>query len=342
MPALRVGTGTDTFTVRLAEALREQGIEVSLQWFPASWEYLPWRGRVRPPPGCDLVHANTWHATAFAADLPLVTTVHICVHDPLLSAYRTGAQKVYHRCWIKAQEQAALQRSAAVTMVSRYTRARVIEAFGTFLEPKSQVIHNWVDTEVFTPSVSPRDEHRPFRLLFVGNPSLRKGFDLLPGLMRRLGDEFELLYTEGHADGPGQRMAPANMRAVPRLSDENLMAKLYRDCDALLFPSRLEGFGYATLEAQACGLPVIAFDTSSTPEIVINGETGMLLALDDVDGLERACRRLQADRPFRRRLSQAARQNAEAVFRKEDLVARYIEVYRKASRGQGQGDEQVS
>lgn len=332
LPALRVGSGTDTFTERLAAGLRRQGVGVRLQWFPASWEYRPRWQPVLPPADCDLLHANSWHAELFGGDLPRVSTVHLCVHDLLAAPFRSPAQALYHRTWIRRREARALHRSRAVTAVSHYTRRATLRAFGSALEARLTTIHNWVDTACFAPTSVPR-QAGPFRLVFVGNPMTRKGFDLLPSLLRRLGSGFELLYTEGRASGRSLWRLPENMRAVPWIDQESAMAELYRRCDALLFPSRLEGFGYAALEAQACGLPVVAFASSSIPEIVVDGESGLLAAADDLDGLELRCRALRDDPVLYRRLSAAARQRAVSAFAEPMLVARYLAVYEAVLRG---------
>jgi len=333
LPALRVGSGTDTFTERLAAGLLRRGIGVRVQWFPAAWEYQL-RPQVKPPAGCDLMHANSWHAELFGGPLPRVSTVHICVHDPLAARFRSPAQALYHRYWIRRREAAAIRRSIAVTAVSHYTRVASLNAFGRFLEPRFRVIHNWVDTRCFAPADPPEvPVFRPFRLLFVGNALTRKGFDLLPGLMRRLGEGFELHYTRGRSSAGATDNLPANMHPVDQINEELKMAALYRSCDALLFPSRLEGFGYAALEAQACGLPVVGFAASSLPEIVINEETGLLVALDDSEGLETACRRLAGEPGLRDRLGDAARRRVLSSFAESILIADYIAIYEAALRG---------
>ena len=331
LPALRVGSGTDIFTERLAAGLKKKGVGVRVQWFPASWEYLPIRRRVMPPRECTVLHANSWHAEIFGGALPRISTVHLCVHDPLAARFRSPAQALYHRYWIRRREAAALRRSSLVTAVSHYTLAASVRAFGTSLEARSRVVHNWVDTNRFAPV--PRSERRrqdPFRLLFVGNPLARKGFDLLPDLMRRLGPAFELRYTLGRSTQLRRDELPANMHPMDRIDDECTMAELYRGCDALLFPSRLEGFGYAALEAQACGLPVLAFAASALPEIVVHDETGLLVALDDLNGLERACRRLASEPDLLARLSAAARRRVLSHFAESPLIDRYIDVYEAA------------
>jgi glycosyltransferase involved in cell wall biosynthesis len=81
------------------------------------------------------------------------------------------------------------------------------------------------------------------------------------------------------------------MIPLGRLSDDELVAA-YAECDALLFPSRMEGFGYPVAEAMACGKPVVTTNASSMPELVEHGEGGLLCPVDDVQAFATAIREL--------------------------------------------------
>ena len=81
--------------------------------------------------------------------------------------------------------------------------------------------------------------------------------------------------------------SPARVIPVGRVSDEELVA-LYSSASCLVFPSLYEGFGLPVLEAMACGVPVIAADTTSTPEVV--GDAGVLVSPLDTDGIAAAIR----------------------------------------------------
>jgi len=100
-----------------------------------------------------------------------------------------------------------------------------------------------------------------------------------------------------------------------------------RDADLFLLPSQTESFGLAALEAMACGVPVIASAVGGLPEVVADGETGLLLPVGDVEGLAQAAVALLTDEPRRRRMSVAARRRAENLFRPGPAVERYLEVY---------------
>jgi glycosyltransferase involved in cell wall biosynthesis len=90
------------------------------------------------------------------------------------------------------------------------------------------------------------------------------------------------------------------------------------DADLCVWPAVNEAFGMALLEAQACGLPVVAGAAGGVPSIVAPGETGLLVAPGDVAGFAAAVRRLVADRAYADRLGGAARQR---VFAEHDLPA---------------------
>lgn len=96
--------------------------------------------------------------------------------------------------------------------------------------------------------------------------------------------------------------------------------------DAFLYPSRHEGLGSILLDAMACGLPVVATRVGGIPEVVIDGENGLLCEAGDIDGLAAALLRLHADAGLRQRLAAAGRARAEA-FSPAAMTARYINLY---------------
>lgn len=97
--------------------------------------------------------------------------------------------------------------------------------------------------------------------------------------------------------------------------------------DAFLYPSRHEGLGSILLDAMACGLPVVATRVGGIPEVVIDGENGLLCAVDDIDGLAAALLGLHADAALRQRMAAANRARADA-YSPAAMTARYINLYR--------------
>jgi glycosyltransferase involved in cell wall biosynthesis len=82
------------------------------------------------------------------------------------------------------------------------------------------------------------------------------------------------------------------------------------------------------LEAMGCGLPVIAASSSSLPEVVADGQTGLLCPVDDVAAFVAAARRLQSDAGLWRTMRLAARERAVARFSEAQQVQRYLDHYR--------------
>lgn len=285
LPALRVGTGTDVFTLRLADALHARGVDARITWFPAWMEAFPELMRLhRPPAGIDLVHGNGWTVAPFLGlGVPVVNTVHHLVHDPAFSPYRSRAQAFYHRWHLHWREARAIRRSAAVTAVSDYVAGTVRELFG---RDDVRTIGNWVDVERYRPGEMPlRQSGDRLRLLWVGNPSRRKGFDLLPGLLDRLeGFPCEVRCVGGLRGDAVAGALDGRVTWLGKLVEDELVAE-YQACDVLLSLSRYEGFGYTALEAMACGKPVAGFAAGGLSEVVRHGEAGLLAPVDDLDGL---------------------------------------------------------
>lgn len=325
-PAIRAGSGIDIFTERLAAGLRQRGIQAEITWFPLRTEYAPWMVSIpHQPVWANIVHANTWMPLRFlSADLPLVATLHHCVQDNALTPYKTALQALYHNFWVTPMERRVISKANRCVAVSRYTME---QANAVFKDANFEIIPNGVDTTIFKPAAT-NQPHRPFRLLFIGNWSKRKGVDLLAPIMQHLGAGFELTYLKGLHATRTPSPTTQNMRSVPRLSSAE-MIRLYQESDALLFPTRLEGFGLAALEAQACGLPVIATQGSALPEVVSNGKTGLLCPQDDVSAFAAAARKLADNPALWQHMGYAARVHVEAHFRIETMIDHYLSVYRE-------------
>lgn len=328
-PTIRAGTGVDRFTERLVQKLRQRGIRAEIQWLPHRAEYLPWTVSVPDPPSwATVVHVNSWlHRRFLPVNLPLVVTLHSCVHDGEFRAYKSIYQALYHRLWVYKRETEALKHADKVTAVSRYTATAAERVFGSHA---IKTIPNWVDTDVFVPN-EVRSEQGPFRLLFVGNLSRRKGADLLPEIMRRLGSDYELRYTGLPRDLPNHRNVPDNMIPLGQIVSLPDLLKVYWENDALLFPTRLEGLPLVALEASACGMPVIASKATSLPEAVMDGSTGLLCEKDNVDCFVNAARKLKSSPDLFNRMKKQARAFVASHFSESEILDAYINVYGEVS-----------
>jgi glycosyltransferase involved in cell wall biosynthesis len=143
--------------------------------------------------------------------------------------------------------------------------------------------------------------------------------------MQKLGPAFELRYTTGLRTRQSDPI-PANMQPLGWL-DETGVIRAYQECDALLFPSRFEGFGYVALEAMACGKPVVASNSSALPEVVENGVTGILCEPDNIDAFVEACSRLACNPALCACMGEAARKRVTRSFSEEAIVPLYIRLF---------------
>src|SRR5690606_24312426 len=115
-PAICAGTGADIFTIRLAENLQAAGIRTEVTWLPHYAEYLPWLvSSPKPPDWANIAHINTWlHPRFIPQGIPLVATMHHCVHDVAMEPYKSVLQSLYHRLWIKRIEATVLSRARRI------------------------------------------------------------------------------------------------------------------------------------------------------------------------------------------------------------------------------------
>jgi starch synthase len=327
LPTIRVGSGTDVFTQRLADALACRGVEVIITWFSRFAELMPDILRyVTPPPGVDIIHANSANAFAFKREgIPLVVTEHHYTLDPAYRPFKSFGQNLYHRSLLASYLRRSYSVADALTTDSFFT-TNVLATVAKL--QVTRTIPLWIDYEEFSParSVAPRIEGHPFRLLFVGNASRRKGADVIPELARRLGGGFEIRCTAGLREAAHPNN-PDNVFWLGRLSAQQLVAE-YRGCDALLVPSRYEGFGYAALEAMACAKPVVGFRCGAIEEVVADGQTGLLCAIDDIDALEANCRVFASDSIKAVQWGEAGRLRAVTAFTESKAVDAYVDLYR--------------
>lgn len=332
LPYVVAGSGLDVYTKLLAKGFAEAGVDVEVTAIPHKWQYLPWRMKLLSPPDkTDVILTNSWNGFAFKrSSASLVVVEHHCVFDPAYMPYRSSAQGAFHDSLVRKFELASFNAANAIIAVSQYTANSLKNSLGV---SDAVVIHNGIDTDFFCPSdgATEQSDSEPFRILFVGNPSRRKGADLLLPIMEALGDGFELVYTSGLRKDQGIRSG-LRLKCLGRLSNEELRDE-YRKADVLLFPSRLEGFGYAAAEAMACGTPVVTSNCSSLPEVVKNGETGLLCPIDDVDAFVAAIRQMAAHAELAENMGTAGRRWAVEGLSLDTMAASYITLFEDLQNG---------
>lgn len=327
--------GVDIGINNITRAIRAAGHEPTLRRLPYAYNFAPMfsqlglgRGWWR---GYDLIQGRSRVAWALRRrGVPLVTTVHHLTTDPLLQPYSSWKQRVFYRLIEYVYDGLSIRAADGVVCVSKYTQQQVALTYGKL---DTTVVYDGIDTDAFIPSPEYRrtDHGLPpgdtrIRLLFVGNRTRRKGFDLLPAIMDRLPGDYQLFYTESfqavEAARPHARMIPIGT------PDRDGLIAAYQSCDILLFPARVEGFGIVAAEAGACGRPVVTTDASALPEVV-TPETGVLCPIDDVDAFAAGVLRLGEDAALRHEMGRRARERIVANFGYAQLAQGLIDVYRR-------------
>jgi glycosyltransferase involved in cell wall biosynthesis len=292
--------------------------------YPA-WSYLGWPPLPGSLRGCGVVHVTNPAGVAPARrGQALVVTVHDLAFEHLPASFPPRWRTLY-----RAGLRAAARRADAILTPSRFTAHDVIERTGV----DASKVHVTPLAALAPPPPSPdaagrleRIGVRPPYLLFVGTIEERKNLVRLIRAYRTLAAEGlpHTLVLNGPAGfgadevvaaidsgGPGRIVRTSNL-------DDAGLGALYRGADAFVYPSRYEGFGLPILEAMQHGVPVVASNSSSIPEVA--GDAALLVDPEDDDGLTDALRRVLTDRPLREDLAgrgpvQAARFSWEATAR---------------------------
>jgi N-acetyl-alpha-D-glucosaminyl L-malate synthase BshA len=223
--------------------------------------------------------------------------------------------------------------SDAVTAVSRSLRERTLEQLA--IDREIVVIPNFIDPLRTSP---PAVVARPLAaagervLVHVSNFRPVKRMADVVEVFRRVRAETPCrLVLVG--DGPEKAATEARLRegglidAVSSLGTIDRVERVLWQADLMLLPSEEESFGLAALEALACGVPVIATRVGGLPEVVPDGEAGLLYEVGDVAGMTAGALGLLRDEDRRRRLGAAGREWAVASFDRAEVVERYHALY---------------
>ncbi len=233
--------------------------------------------------------------------------------------------------------QFVIQQSDAVTAVShdlaRRTRENFCLDYGSQPCP-IEVIHNFVDTELFHPGAA---EHAPDGVPSAVHVSNFRAVKRVPWMLRA----FEIATRGTHAlltlAGDGPDLAPS--RALARelgiaervifLGERDALPELLAPADVFVLSSSEESFGLSALEAMSCGTPVVATRVGGISEVVDDGVSGLLAEADDLEGFAAHLRSLLFDRPRARRMGDAAREVALTRFTRAAVVEKYEALYRR-------------
>lgn len=162
-------------------------------------------------------------------------------------------------------------------------------------------------------------------ILSVGRLVEVKGYDVLANAARLLKTPRARVLVIG--EGPERAKLEA-LGALELLGSRDDAGDLLAAADVVVSPSRSEGFPQAPLHAMAAGVPVVATRAGGTPEVVLDGETGVLVPIEDPAALSAAIDRLLADRALAERLGRAGKARLESArLTKRAMLARMRAIY---------------
>jgi glycogen synthase len=180
--------------------------------------------------------------------------------------------------------------------------------------------------------------------LFAGKLSAHKGADLLPAIMRAMGDDAPPLLVVGDGEEAAALHAAAingaTIRLLGRVPNTTVIG-LMRRAIALVTPARWpEPLSRTHLEALAAGCPIVATDTGGTREIVVHGVTGYLADVGDTHAMAHYLRALATDPILRGNMVAASRERSTALFSLDTVTKRHLAIYEAAiARRRGRGAE---
>lgn len=226
-----------------------------------------------PEPKDALWHVTNQHSKYMPFDprVPVILTIHDLnfLHDTSsLTSHRKTARK------LRAMQN-KIDRASAVTAISRFVADDVEKHLDLHNKPIS-VIYNGMAPAPKASSTKPNFVPAGSFLFTVGNFLRHKNFHVLLHLMESMPDRVLVMAGKKETDygqfveRERERRGLADRVIMPGEVSDGDRQWLYENCEAFLFPSLAEGFGFPVLEAMQCGKPVFAARTTSLPEIVSN------------------------------------------------------------------------
>ncbi|MFA5884002.1 MAG: glycosyltransferase family 4 protein [Acidimicrobiia bacterium] len=263
---------------------------------------------------------------------PGPTTVRLYSPWALLAGMRDGQVSPGDAAGIPVLESALLRRATVLTSPSVDLSARVRTFFD--LDAPIAIVPNPMDTEWFSPA--PDERAGPdVTCCFVGRLEERKGIhDLLeciPMVIEHAPQtRFEIIGSD--PDGVASTLRVPDPSRVRFRSPVPLteVRAIYRSADVAVVPSRYDNSPFTSVEAMACGTPVVGTSAGGTAEYVVDGETGVIVPPRDPEALAQAIVRLVNDAPVRSRMGRAARSRVVETYDYRVISRRMEAEYRAA------------
>jgi glycogen synthase len=246
----------------------------------------------------DIIHCHTWYAhfagivAKLCYGIPLVITTHSL--EPLRPWKREQLGRGYDASsWI---EKTAIEMADALIAVSEETKEDILKYFNVD-EKKIKVIYNGINlqeyiitSETETLDTYHIDKSKPY-VLFVGRITRQKGIIHLVNAIKYIDPETQIVLCAGAPDTKeiGKEMEDAvnevkktrkNIIWIDKMVSKKEVIQLYSHADVFCCPSIYEPFGIINIEAMACDTAVVASAVGGIKEVVVHGETGLLIPVE--------------------------------------------------------------
>jgi alpha-maltose-1-phosphate synthase len=300
----------------------------------------------------DLVHSHTWYTNlagqlaSLLYGIPHVMTVHSLEPlRPWKAEQLGGGYAVSSWC-----ERTAVEAADAIIAVSHGMRDDLLAVYPAVPAERVRVIHNGIDTSEYRPDPATDvldrygvDPGRP-AVIFVGRVTRQKGLPVLLRAASAIDPDAQLVICAGQADTPElesevselARQLRANRSGVVWLS--KMLAKreviqLLTHATVFACPSLYEPLGIVNLEAMACGTAVVGSRVGGVPEVVADGETGLLVPPGDPAALADAINVLLAAEHRAAQMGRLGRVRAETQFGWDTVAAQTVALYTALTEG---------
>lgn len=302
--------------------------------------------------GCDIVHSHTWyanmggHIAKLLHDIPHVVTSHsLEPQRPWKAEQLGGGYRV--SSWA---EQTSYEAADAVIAVSHGSMRDVMSSYPNLDPAKLHVVHNGIDTDFYRPDLDTNvlerlgvDPSQP-SVVFVGRITRQKGVPHLLRAALQFNDDAQVVLLAGAADTPALaaetdqavaalRAARDNVFLVSEMLPRDEVRQVLTHGTVFVCPSVYEPLGIVNLEAMACETAVVASDVGGIPEVVADGETGVLVHYDESDPrtfeneFAAAVNRVLADTQRARTMGLAGRARAVKEFGWDAAARKTMEIY---------------
>ncbi|MDN5764693.1 MAG: glycogen synthase [Humibacillus sp.] len=256
--------------------------------------------------GADIVHSHTWyanfggHIASLLGGMPHVVTAHsLEPMRPWKAEQLGGGYRVS-----SFAERTAYEGAAAVVAVSAGMRTDILRSYPSLDPSRVHVVHNGIDSQLWSCDRSDEardtvvrhgvDPDRP-SVVFVGRITRQKGLPYLLRACAELPPDVQIVLCAGAPDTPEILAEVEQLVADLRQGREGVVwisdmlpraevVALLSHGTVFACPSVYEPLGIVNLEAMACELAVVATATGGIPEVVVDGQTGWLVPIDQVPG----------------------------------------------------------